>query len=475
MNNKISLKGRLVAATLALIMLVTSLLGTTFAWFTDSATSGSNIIKAGNLDVNMYWSDTLLDVNSTDWKRADGVELPVFSHENWEPGYTEVKYVKIANEGNLDLKWQLSLETADEIGKLAEVIDVYYVNPATSEVTSLNGLTTAGTLDKVISSHKSTSGTLLEEDGDDSVIVAIAMHMQESAGNEYQAESVSGIAGFKLHLVATQYSSESDSFDSSYDEEATFPTNNPTGSASVSLVNKDVNNDGLLDAAVTVDLPGGIKATLPEGTKLADGATQINVSVDNMASSSNILVENDEEVRSLNVHAEGVAEDNTVPAVFSIPKTMPVGLNIGNYRLYHVEDGRANQMNSTATPTDHNDFYYDPATGDMTVAMATYSEVALVANNENPWNGTIAAGFSGGTGTEADPYIIANADQLAYFGAVVGGMNGQTQDSFSGKYVKLIADVNLGDKESENNPDLIFYPIGYYNSTVRFLIVPPYT
>ena len=350
MKKDISLKQRLVAATLALIMLISSLLGTTFAWFTDSATSGSNVITAGRLDVNMYWSDTLLAVDSSDWKHADGVNLDVFSHENWEPGYTEVKYVKIANEGSLDLKWQLSLEVEDEIGKLAEVIDVYYVNPATSEVTSLNGLTTAGTLDKVISSHKSTSGTLLEEDGQDSVIIAIAMHMQESAGNEYQAESVSGIAGFKLHLIATQYNSESDSFGSDYDKDATFPTDNPTGSASVSLAGKDANGDGLLDSDLPVALPGGITANIPAGTKLAPGATQIDVSVDNMATSSNIQIENGEEARSLNVHAAGVSEDNTVPAVFTIPKTMPVGLNIGNYRLYHVEDGNANQMNSTATP-----------------------------------------------------------------------------------------------------------------------------
>ena len=465
MNNKISLKGRLVAAVLALIMLVTSLLGTTFAWFTDSATSGSNVITAGRLDVNMYWSDTLLAVDSTEWKHADGVDLDVFSHENWEPGYTEVKYVKIANEGSLDLKWQLSLEVEDEIGKLAEVIDVYYVNPATSEVTSLAGLTTAGTLDKVISSHKSTSGTLLEEDGQDSVIIAIAMHMQESAGNEYQAESVSGDAGFKLCLVATQFASESDSFDSSYDEEATFPTNNPTGSASVSLVNKDVNNDGLLDASVTVDLPGGIKATIPAGTKLAEGATQIDVSVDNMASSSNILVENDEEVRSLNVHAEGVAEDNTVPAVIEIPKTMPKGLNIGNYRLYHVENGTANEMKNVATPTDHNDFSYDPVTGSIAVAMATYSEVALVADTVNAWEGNFDYTWYDASKTDL---TIANADQLAAFGAIVGGMNGQTQDSFAGKTVKLIADVNLGDKESENNPDLIFYPIGYNSSDGKY-------
>ena len=111
----------------------------------------------------------------------------------------------------------------------------------------------------------------------------------------------------------------------------------------------------------------------------------------------------------------------------------------------------------------HNSFNYDPATGDVVLHLASFSEVAVVAEPAK-WEGTIASAFNGGTGTEDDPYIIANADQLAYFGAVVGGMVGFKQNSFNGEYIKLVCDIDLADDEEHNVGNKIFYPIGYYNS-----------
>ena len=111
-----------------------------------------------------------------------------------------------------------------------------------------------------------------------------------------------------------------------------------------------------------------------------------------------------------------------------------------------------------ATPV-HNDFDYDPVTGDAIFYLKSFSEVAVVAE-PSKWEGNRDYSWYDADATE---FEIANADQLAGLSAIVGGMDGQTQDSFNGKTVKLIADINLGDKESENNPDIIFYPIGYWN------------
>ena len=44
----------LLASGLSLLVSVALLLGITFAWFTDSVTSGRNTITAGNLDVELY-------------------------------------------------------------------------------------------------------------------------------------------------------------------------------------------------------------------------------------------------------------------------------------------------------------------------------------------------------------------------------------------------------------------------------------
>ena len=54
MKNTKSTKRALLSAILALVMTVSMLVGTTFAWFTDSVTSSGNKIVAGNLDVELY-------------------------------------------------------------------------------------------------------------------------------------------------------------------------------------------------------------------------------------------------------------------------------------------------------------------------------------------------------------------------------------------------------------------------------------
>lgn len=183
----------------------------------------------------------------------------------------------------------------------------------------------------------------------------------------------------------------------------------------------------------------------------------------------------------------GVAKDNTVPMIITIEQAMKVGLNIGNYTLYHVENGASVGMTAVSSMAEldaHNEFYYDPATGNVTLAMATFSEVALVAEVENAWEGKFDYAWYDASKTEL---VIANADQLAALSAIVGGMAKKDsegniytstgidenatniQDSFAGKTIKLIADINLGDKESENNPDIIFYPIGYWNSEETYV------
>ena len=55
------------------------------------------------------------------------------------------------------------------------------------------------------------------------------------------------------------------------------------------------------------------------------------------------------------------------------------------------------------------------------------------------WDGTVAGSFGGGSGTEADPYLIFTGAELAYLAASVNGGN-----SYSGKYFLLMNDIDLG-------------------------------
>ena len=470
-----NLKSRLISSVLVLVMLFTSLLGTTFAWFTDLAISGGNTITAGSLKVD------LLHKAEDKWiSIKKHPNHKIFDYDNWEPGYTRFETLKIANLGNLALQYKLSIEVDNAVTgangeNLADVIDVYVVD---GENTSSSSWTYKGTLTQVMRNPSSFIGgqllpadEVLDANAAASVavgerIVSIALRMQESAGNKYMNLSVGNIC---VNLVATQWSYEEDSFTPDYDKDAIFPELN-IGGVSVSV---NTNNNVVSEAA---SVSGeGVEATIPAGVKVNDGVNKLNLSVtEKTQSDANLTLNDGEALRSLDVHMSGVSKNNTVPMLITIEKAMKVGLNIGNYTLYHVENSTSVAMtavNSLAELDVHNEFFYDPATGNVTLAMATFSEVALVAeqpkwegNRDYSWYTNAVAPIAEG---EPD-YVIANADQLAAFGAIVGGMDGQTRDSFSGKTVKLIADINLGDKESENNPDIIFYPIGYNSDDGKY-------
>ncbi len=213
-------------------------------------------------------------------------------------------------------------------------------------------------------------------------------------------------------------------------------------------------------------------ATVPEGVQMEDGATELTLTVNGKDESEADLDLSENEVStSLDVHMAGVASDNAIPMEIKLVAAAAKGLNSGNIKLYHVENGETVEMVCIGNDeefTEHNQFKYDPATGDVTLYVAGFSEFAIVSDTVNPWAGTIATGFSGGTGTESDPYIIANADQLAYFSAAVGGMTSENaeKNSFDGKFIKLIADINLGDKNDASTN--LFYPIGYYNDAKSY-------
>ena len=51
MNNTKTTKRALMSSVMAILICIAMLIGTTFAWFTDSASTAVNMILAGTLDV----------------------------------------------------------------------------------------------------------------------------------------------------------------------------------------------------------------------------------------------------------------------------------------------------------------------------------------------------------------------------------------------------------------------------------------
>ena len=103
-------KRALLTSALAIVACVAMLIGSTFAWFTDTASTGVNKIQAGNLDVKLEYKNT----KGADFKEAKA-DTPVFKDGAlWEPGHVEYVVLKVSNAGNLALKYKLGINIASE-------------------------------------------------------------------------------------------------------------------------------------------------------------------------------------------------------------------------------------------------------------------------------------------------------------------------------------------------------------------------
>ncbi|MBE6688788.1 MAG: hypothetical protein E7588_05870 [Ruminococcaceae bacterium] len=443
---------------IALLLCFSMLLGSTFAWFTESVSTDRNIITSGNIDLEMYWSDD--PVNGPWYNIEDDAYNTIFSYDNWEPGYSQIKYIKLVNKGDLALNYKFTLMPEGAVGKLAEVIAVRFAKSAQKIETreQFENLNFIGFLNNVMNGGSTASGTILPAGSTSlttpvgEIIMTLGLQMIPTAGNAYQNQSIG--SGFSITAIASQSSYEEDSFGIDYDLGDTFDELIRPASGSVTVVP----DNGKVPSGGAVIDAGTASATIPEGVVMADNQDTLSLTVTPLENTTtDITVVNSEILIPVDVHVEGVSDTNDVPIIVDLGPVMPKNLNIGNYTLIHVEDGVNNIMTAVADAsqlTAHNTFIYDPLTGNISVALATFSEVAIIADIENEWQGTIANAFSGGTGTEDDPYIIANADQLAYMGELISNEN----ETYGKAHYKLVADINFGGEDNAN----IFYPIGYH-------------
>ena len=114
MFNRKSTKSALLTSSIALLLCFSMLIGTTFAWFSDSVTSNNNVITAGNLDVEVEYT-----LDGENWADLQGAE-DLFQKSLWEPGHTEVVVLRVSNAGSLALKYQANLKVVDEVRNIFE-------------------------------------------------------------------------------------------------------------------------------------------------------------------------------------------------------------------------------------------------------------------------------------------------------------------------------------------------------------------
>ena len=214
MNSHRQTKRALLTSVMALVMCVVMLLGTTFAWFTDTATANVNTIKSGNLEVVLQVRDGsgswITSNRALKWvKNAAGSSQELL----WEPGASyNLEEFRILNNGNLNLKYKVIISGATGDTMLLDVIDfsgkITDENNAVTDLPSVSmNSTTPVILDRALAAGKADTITLNGT-------------MQTSANNTYMKKAVDDIT---IAVYATQATGEYDSTTDQYDKNAQYP------------------------------------------------------------------------------------------------------------------------------------------------------------------------------------------------------------------------------------------------------------
>lgn len=230
MTNSKTTKRALFSSVVALLLCFTMLLGTTFAWFTDSASSDTNKIVAGNLDVELYHADKAQpddELVGGSTKLFDDVTL-------WEPGAIVWEKLTVKNNGTLALKYNLSVNVTDissvDGKSLADVLKVAVLYEQPTRENVANAAVQSLATFNLKSDKALTAGS--------SDVVYVAIYWAPSANdNDYNVANEALYANLGVTLLATQYTAESDSFNNQYDKDATYEGSVNLGGSSAEVSN----------------------------------------------------------------------------------------------------------------------------------------------------------------------------------------------------------------------------------------------
>lgn len=256
-DNRTSVKRSLFVSAIALTLTAALLIGSTFAWFTSTASTGVNKIESGNLKVDIIGADSDSHIEKLNFTKAATTDAEADEEILWEPGGRYLtEGFRIANKGNLALKWKAQVNkgtTAANEGNfdLLDVIDFYLV--------------TSKDVDDMGTALDEFTGNLKKTETSD--VYYIKGVMKTNADNNYQGLTLDGIT---ITVCATQDTVENDSFDNTYDTDAEYPISVTTGDELQAIVNKatapvnivltkDITTNNFVipaDKDVTLDLNG---------------------------------------------------------------------------------------------------------------------------------------------------------------------------------------------------------------------------
>ncbi len=461
MTNIKATKRALGSSVLALFLCFAMLLGTTFAWFTDSVTSANNIITAGNLDIEVYYaypSDVVDgDIPADAWKLMKS-DVSIFDNNAlWEPGYTQAVFFKFENAGSLALQYEFKVDILNETtGKTKENADIQlsnhinaYIcnnfqwnykdflfadrgdatNPEGAPTPYYTTLREAATMAPNRADNYTENALSLDSwqwlKPAEVTYATMVLWMPTSVGNEvnHNGTDVPSI-DLGITVLATQYNydEENDSFGKDYDADAKFPI---------------------------VSAPEKLPENATEGTTITAGTDNKGVAVTVPANTINNIKEKGTTSISL-VHTEPKVVDNTI--VFdSIDIVDQTGKVIDLYGMGNTEAIKVTlPAQTTFTSGDKVTILHDG----VVVAHATVNNDTTISYEVTHFcEVQIGKTDVPVTDETTGNLVIKTPEQFFWFALDVNGGN-----TYKGKTVVLGADIDLDNAE--------WTPIG--NSTNKF-------
>lgn len=435
-NRRSTRRSLLVSAT-ALILSIAMLVGTTFAWFTDTVSSGVNKIQAGNLDIEVEYEKP-----NGSWETIEGKQS-LFSSNLWEPGHTEFVTLKIENKGTLALKYKVLVTPVSENGGVnvkgeSFKLSDYLVFGTTNPVTECPNYTrdtvrdavggTAG-LSDVNNLTKTENLVGKDATGYKDQYMTLVVYMPESVGNEanYKTGTTAPTIDLGIKVIATQVENEDDSFGTDYDKDADkdpdfiasgtlsynyAPQVSLTGMLKIDSQGKEISTEGATaakdgetvqsytikssknvpgsetpDATVTIPKDAINWTTGEDQNQVAEVKFEVKPDTTYNLSESGITISDDETGKTLDIKVTGLVENNSAVLVAEAFYAK----NLTGVKLYH----NATQMTekaSKAEVTGADEFYYDASSGMVTLGFtscspftAIYKDVAVALVDEKTY------------------------------------------------------------------------------------------
>ncbi len=319
-------KRALITSVLSLLVCFSMLIGSTFAWFTDTATTGVNTIKSGNLDIKLSYKNSSV----TTWTEVSSSSKLFKDAALWEPGYTEVAYLKVENKGTLAFKYQFTVNVINEIvGKSVLGNDIKLSEVLKYDLVELTSDTTYTDRTKALAAVTDPKNLATEvvkgnmEAKADAKYFALIVYMPTDVDNKanHNGTDIPSIQ-LGVNVSAAQYTSEKDSYGSDYDAKADLPE------LASSIVVADT--DTVIEA-------NGVKVTVPGGASdEAVAGDTLTLSVEETTAPSTISISAaDEVIESLEISLVNQDGEKVESDGNSILVETTITKGLGTIAVYH--------------------------------------------------------------------------------------------------------------------------------------------